>query len=74
MFVDDEDGVSPEAGRELGALDFSTLEEMKEAEVELRTGTRGERDLVCSSKKGCVCDWVFRPVLTGVLVSESGKP
>lgn len=54
--MDDEDGVSPEAGRELGALDFSTLEEIKEAEVELRTGPRGEGDLVCFSKKGCVCD------------------
>lgn len=72
--MNDEDGVSPEAGGELGALDFSTLEEIKEAEVELRTGTRGERDLVCSSKKGRVCDWAFRPVLIGMLVFESGKP
>lgn len=72
--MDDVDGVSPEAGRELGALDFSALEEIKEAEVELRTGTRGVRDLVSSPKEGLVCGWASRPLFIGVVISESGKP
>lgn len=53
MFMVDVDSVSPEAGGgELGVLDLSALEETEETEVELRAGTREDRDLVCSPKEG----------------------
>lgn len=72
--MDDVNGISLEAGRELWALPLSPLEEIEEDEVELRTGTSRERDLLSSSKESLVCGWVSGPVILGVVFSESGNP
>lgn len=70
----DVDGVSPGAGGgELGVLDLSALEEIEEAEVELRAGSREDRDLVSSSKGGLVYDGASNSVPRSG-VSESEKP
>lgn len=72
--MDDMNGISPEAGRELWTLPLSPLEEVEEDRVGLRTGTNRERDLVSSSKEGLVCDWASGPLLLRVVFSESGNP
>lgn len=74
MFVGDVDAVSPEAGGgELGVLDLSALEEIEAAEIELRAGTKEDRDLVSSSKGGLVYDGASNS-FPGSGVSGSEKP
>lgn len=73
MFVDDVDGISPKAGGELRFLGSLASEKLEEGEIELGENTGEDRYPVSASEEGLLPDRVSGSLLTGAVISESGK-